>query len=80
MKSQVSTPKSMHIQKSFQCPGHSRFLCARAFEESKPHTTCSEEIARKVPQIGTETLPWTYFSTGVKNDREQLLILKTRLF
>ena len=70
MRIQVTTSKSMHTQKSFQRPEHSRFLCAKAFEESKPHTTCSKESVRKLAQYGTERLPRTYFSTVVKNDCE----------
>ena len=72
MRSQVTTSKSVHTQKSFQRPEHSRFICAtsKAFEESKPHTTCSKESVRKLAQFGTETLPRTYFSTVVKNDCE----------
>ena len=48
MKSQVTTSKSMHTQKSFQRPEHLRFPCAKAFEENKPHTTCSKESVRKL--------------------------------
>ena len=58
-------PKQQEIN-YFNVLGHSRFLCARAFEKSKPHTTCSKESVRKVTQFGPKVMKKTYFMNKIQ--------------